>query len=74
MATEKEIATGESKCPDCGRPLTLVPDRAGDWWYCPIAVEAQRRGLLGKPGRKHKDAWVYLRKDRQNGLLSRKPA
>lgn len=55
-------------CPDCGRPLTMVEARPGKpesdrRWYCPIAVEAQRRGILGQPGRKHKEALIYMKGD-----------
>ena len=32
-------------CPDCGRALKQIDDRAGkEAWACPVALEAQRRG------------------------------
>lgn len=50
-------------CPDCKRPMTQLPAGETDLsklrWICPIAVEAQRRGILGEVGRKHKVAQVY---------------
>jgi hypothetical protein len=43
--------------------LRQIDDRPGkEAWICPVALEAQRRGLLGQPGRKHKAVWVYERK------------
>lgn len=47
-------------CQDCGRPLRIIDERPGkEAAVCPIALEAQHRGLLGKPGRKHKVVWIY---------------
>lgn len=57
------IATAPPKaslCPDCKRPMVpLDDDRPGGLWCCPIALEAHRRGILGQPGRKHKEAFIY---------------
>ncbi len=44
-------------CPDCGTPLKEI-GTYGEW-ICPVALEAQRRGLLGQPGRKHAAVWIY---------------
>lgn len=50
----------ESACPDCKTTLVPIDQRPGkEAWCCPVALEAQRRGLLGKPGRKHKHVWVW---------------
>jgi hypothetical protein len=50
-------------CRDCGTVLRQIDARPGkEAWCCPVAMEAQRRGLLGQPGRKHKVVWVYERK------------
>jgi len=43
-------------CPDCKRPLKNVGE---DSWLCPIALEAQRRGILGQPGRVHSRVLIY---------------
>jgi hypothetical protein len=52
------------KCPDCGTVLRQIDSRPGkEAWCCPVALEAQRRGFLGKPGRKHKEVRVYVRKE-----------
>lgn len=53
-------------CPDCHRPLRQIDDRPGkEAWVCPIALEAKDRGLLGQPGRKHAEAWVYVVRKRR---------
>ncbi|HXS98638.1 MAG TPA: hypothetical protein VN736_28775 [Candidatus Limnocylindrales bacterium] len=54
------------RCPDCGGELRQIDSRPGkEAWCCPNALEAQRRGLLGQPGRKHKQVTVYG-KQKQN--------
>ncbi len=51
-------------CPDCGTPMRLIDDRPGkETWVCPVALEGKRRGILGQPGRKHKDCYTYALKD-----------
>ena len=51
------------KCPDCGTVLRMIDDRPEkERWACPVAIEAQRRGILGEPGRKHKAVLVYKRR------------
>lgn len=48
------------KCPDCGTPMDQIDFREGkESWACPVALLAQRKGILGEPGRKHKTAMVY---------------
>jgi ssDNA-binding Zn-finger/Zn-ribbon topoisomerase 1 len=55
------------RCPDCNTPLRQIDFRPGkEVWVCPVALEAKRRGLLGKPGRKHKEALVYTRREAQS--------
>lgn len=50
-------------CPNCGTALRQIDRRPGkEAWICPVALEAQRRGLLGQPGRKHREVTVYVRK------------
>jgi hypothetical protein len=52
----------QPKCRDCGRDLRQIDDRPGkEAWCCPVALEAQRRGILGQPGRKHKEVTVYVK-------------
>ncbi len=47
-------------CPDCGTALRQIDFRPGkETWCCPVAIEGQRRGLVGQPGRKHKEALAY---------------
>lgn len=47
-------------CPDCGSDLRQLDVRPGhEAWACPVAIEAQRRKLLGKPGRKHNAVWIW---------------
>lgn len=48
-------------CPQCKRPLRKLPAMPGELgeWYCPIALEARYRGLLGKPGKVHNEVWVW---------------
>lgn len=50
-----------AKCPDCGTPLKSVCEIPGKprTFICPVALEAQRRGLLGKPGKKHTAVHVW---------------
>ena len=50
-------------CPDCQTPLRQIDFRPGkEAWICPVAEKAKERGLLGKPGRKHKELLIYQRK------------
>ena len=45
-------------CPACGTPMrVLLPDAPLVEWVCPIAEEAQRRGLL--PARVHQIVQTY---------------
>jgi hypothetical protein len=54
------MADPAPRCPDCNTPLKPLGDSGEKQeWYCPVALEAQKRGLLGKPGRKHKEVWTY---------------
>ena len=54
----------QPRCPDCDTPMRQIDDRPGkECWVCPVALKAKERGLLGQPGRKHKDALVYVRKN-----------
>lgn len=49
-------------CPDCQQPLKQIDWRVGkEQWVCAIALEAQKRGILGMPGKKHKAVIVYGR-------------
>lgn len=59
----QHVANDPPPCVDCGTPLRQIDDRPGkEAWACPIAMEAIHRGLLGKPGRKHKECMVWERK------------
>ena len=40
----------------------VLSDPSKQTWICPVAVEGQRRGLLGQPGKKHKEVMVYVGK------------
>lgn len=63
MSIEKPAPVPEPVCPDCGTPFKLIDPRPGHEAYaCPVALEAHARGLLGQPGRKHKAAWIWVRK------------
>ena len=47
-------------CPDCGTVLKQIERRPGrEPWVCPVALEAQRRGLIGQDGRRHRQVTVY---------------
>lgn len=47
-------------CPDCGTPLRQIDSREGkEAWACPVALRAQQLGILGQPGRKHKECMIY---------------
>jgi hypothetical protein len=38
----------------------LDRDNPEHWeWVCPVSLLAMSKGLLGKPGRKHKAAWLF---------------
>jgi hypothetical protein len=61
LRTATETETPE--CPDCGTPMERIERPGGQVaCRCPVAVEAQRRGFLGQPGRKHKSVVIYVRK------------
>ena len=58
----------QPRCPDCNTLLRKVESRPGEEeWVCPIALEAQRKGILGAPGRKHQKVWIYIRKEKEYG-------
>lgn len=60
---ERPAPISEPVCPDCKSGLVLIDARPGkEAWACPVALEAQRRGLLGQPGRRHRVVWVWTRK------------
>src|SRR5262249_39626137 len=64
-AARAEPPSDIPRCPDCGTPLKQIDSRPGkEAWVGPVALEAKRRGLLGKPGRKHKECWVWTRQRR----------
>ncbi len=66
MNTDKPPIACEPVCPDCGTRFQLIDPRPGrEAWACPVALEAQHRGLLGRPGRKHKAVWVWVRSARR---------
>jgi hypothetical protein len=59
------VGDSEPRCPDCGTPLRQIDARPGKQaWACPVGIEAQRRGILGQPGRKHTAVTVYVPKER----------
>lgn len=61
LAQVTDTRTSQGLCPDCNRPLHQIDERPGkEAWVCMVAVEAQRRGLLGKPGRKHSAATIWV--------------
>lgn len=62
--------TLQPRCPDCNtllRPVGAKPGE-GEEWVCPVALEAQRKGFLGKPGRKHKEVLIYTKKEKDDGV------
>lgn len=49
-------------CPDCQATLKQIDPRPRkEQWACPVAMEEQRQGLLGKG--KHEQAWIYRKGD-----------
>jgi hypothetical protein len=59
-------ASPDYRCPDCNTPLRQIDERPGkEAWVCPVALEGQRRGLLGAPGRKHTEVTVWVRKRKE---------
>ena len=55
----------DPRCPDCNTLLRKVDARPGEEeWVCPVALEAQARGILGAPGRKHHEVWIYTKKEK----------
>lgn len=47
-------------CPHCGTPLRQIDHRPGREAYaCPVALQAQQRGFIGQPGRKHDAVYVF---------------
>jgi hypothetical protein len=54
----------QPRCPVCNTPLRPVGAKPGEGkeWVCPVALEAQRRGILGQPGKKHKQVLIYRTK------------
>jgi hypothetical protein len=47
------------------RPVQ-VKEGEPEEWICPVALEAQRRGFLGQAGRKHKQVWIFRKKEKEN--------
>lgn len=64
------LADQSVPCPYCGTTMRLLDrDRQECWeWVCPVSLLAMDKGLLGKPGRKHKAAWLFSAKDAQKIL------
>jgi hypothetical protein len=55
----------QPRCPVCKTLLKQIASRPGEEeWLCPIALEAQRKGILGEPGRKHKEVLIYTKKEK----------
>lgn len=56
-----QIDWRDQRCPDCSTRLEYLCEIPGKLraFVCPIAMEAQRRGLLGAPGRKHRIVQVW---------------